>query len=101
MRKIARIGDPWSGVCNVCENRPGRAGVIIEGHPLATSCGSQVALIGHKVQATCGHIGTIIENGCRGVTCAGTKVALVGDGTTGEITGNIIDGCGNCLVGGC
>ena len=68
--------------------------MIIDGSGYFTNYGIGIARHGDRVQATCGHIDTIIATGF--MTTNGIKVARKGDHTTGSpLDGVIIEGSPN------
>ena len=87
MPDVARVGDPWSGICKCHDSPISVTGQIISGSPDHFSGGPAVARIGDTVQATCGHTGLI-------VTGSGTNFT---NGKGKAHVGSTTDGV--CLVG--
>ena len=91
MPDVARIGDPWSGIC-ICHGQPvAMTGEIITGSPDHFSSGPAVARIGDTVQGKCGHTGTINTGSATNFT-NGIAKAHVGSTTTGCLIGSITAG---------
>lgn len=82
MPDVARIDDPWSGICK-CHSPPiSVSGKIITGSPDHFSGGPAVARIGDTVKATCGHTGKIVTGSSTNFT-NGKGKAYVGSETDG------------------
>lgn len=98
MAKLARLNDSFSGYC-VADNEHGQqTGVII-------SCSEDVfgnslgfARLGDQVRANCGHIGTIITSS-NSVFANSIGVARLGDSVGGDLSGSIVSGSDDILVG--
>ncbi|RLD66650.1 MAG: hypothetical protein DRI84_04350 [Bacteroidetes bacterium] len=95
MPDVARIGDPWVGVCLV--HGP-RTGEIITGSPDHFSGGPAVARIGDTVRATCGDTSPIVTGSSTNFT-NGKGKAHVGSTTTGILKGQITAGNPNHITG--
>jgi uncharacterized Zn-binding protein involved in type VI secretion len=99
MPQIARVGDPWAGICKCHDSPISVTGVIISGSSDHFSGGAAVARIGDIVQATCGHTGAIVTGSSTDFTNGIAKahvgsqtdgICLVGEITAGNPT-HIID----------
>lgn len=91
MPDVARVGDPWSGICICHSPSIPMTGQIITGSPDHTSGGPAVARIGDTVQGVCGHTGTINTGSTTNFT-NGIAKAHVGSTTTGCLIGSITAG---------
>jgi uncharacterized Zn-binding protein involved in type VI secretion len=91
MPDVARVTDPWSGICT-CHSPPiPMTGQIITGSPDEFSGGLAVARVGDTVKGVCGHTG-IINSGSSTNFTNGQKKAYVGSTTTGCLVGTITAG---------
>jgi uncharacterized Zn-binding protein involved in type VI secretion len=92
MPDVARIGDPWSGICTCHEQPIAVTGEIISGSPDHFSGSPAVARIGDTVEATCGHTGKIVTGSATNFTNGKAK-AYVGSETDAIcLIGSITEG---------
>lgn len=97
MVKIARIGDPWSGICT-CHVPPiPMTGVIITGSDKLFLGGKGVARIGDQTQGLCGHTG-IISSGSDKNFSDGIGKASTDSVVTGCNDGQITDGDSKTMI---
>ncbi len=94
--QTARIGDTWSGRCNVDDED--MDGIIIGGSENRTIDGIGAARVGDLVRGDCGHEGYIVT-GSESVTSDGLGAARVGDEVDGDVTGLITSGSEYMLTG--
>lgn len=97
MPAVARVGDPWQGICHCHDDPINVTGEIISGSSDATSGGKAIARIGDIVQATCGHTGPIATGSSVNKT-NGIGKAFVGSETSGCLEGTIISGNPNHIT---
>jgi uncharacterized Zn-binding protein involved in type VI secretion len=98
--QAARMGDLTSCVCWNHSPDPCRSviGIIVTGSPNVTSNNLGQARQSDIVLGTCGHIG-IIVTGSPTATANNLGYARVGDCVAGQITGMIVLGSPNILIG--
>lgn len=89
MRGIARVGDKCRGTCTAHKNPITVEGIIITGSGDSFVNGRQIARVGDKVRANCGHEGIIIT-GAPTAFFDGRQHARLGDQFKGDFTGLII-----------
>ena len=82
---VARLNDICSGTCRYHGQQTGK---IIESSSDVTVNGVGVARVGDKVQANCGHFGTIVDNGLN-VYANNKSIARINDTTEGDFTATI------------
>lgn len=95
-RKVARVGDKWSGVCKHPDHSSPISvdGEIIEGSDFFTNQGISIARHGDRVRSSCGHVDTIVSTTTK-FTVSGIDIARIEDYTTGSILeGQIVEGSG-------
>ena len=102
MRRMARVGDSWSGVCFNPEHAPNIpfpvGGSIITGDGMSIADGRPIARIGDTVKSTCGHTGTIVTGSGCSVFQNDRPGARVGDSTSGDLVGQITTGSPNSMT---
>lgn len=91
--RVARVGDPASGVCTQHKNPVNWTGVIATGCSAGSSSGSPIACIGDTGETSCGHTFQI-TGGSSIFSCNGNSVARKGDPVIviGGGSGQIDDG---------
>lgn len=98
MAEIARAGDIFIGNCSACDGAE-VSGLLLGDAATVFANGKAVALDGGWGLGECGHM-TMIVGGSGTVSAEGRAVALKGTQVMESISGQIIGGSENVVIGG-